>query len=258
MGLTSGWQIWMGVGLLFLSMATQTGAQDRAQLSQQLDEAVAQQDWDRAVQVVDRMIEADPSRRGLLEVYRQELLLRADPVGVHEFSGEEEPGSMLSCGEDVNCLLAAASACQPSQARFASTIDQSGISGSGVNFVQIQGQTPEGCRTVSRIESLTDLDLSGIGILLGNAPNQIPDTLLQEFLQETDSTCLYGSGSDLRSVLEVDLGRREGSLEISQLQPAGQSRLEGPMTLDGRTVAQCQIQLPNQLGGVPFDFSDLF
>ncbi len=248
-------------------------AQKVDQLSQELDQAVAQQQWDRAAQIIDQMIAAQPSWEPRLSQYRNQLQELASPEfpdlpplpqgssGAGSSSTETATGSQGSqtdCSKDVDCLLDAASTCQPARGRFTAVIDQEGIQGSGVNDLEIQGQTQAGCRTVTRIESVSRLDLSGVGIELGSASDQLSLAIVEELLQGTVTTCLYNSGADLRAVLEKDLGRREADVEVSEIRPAGGSLLQGPVTLDGRVVADCQIQMPNQLGGIPFDFGDLF
>ncbi len=271
--------IQLGIGVLvgISSLTTAAWGQEVERLSQQLEQAVERSDWDQALQIIDQMIIAKPDREPRLRAYRQQLEDLADPnfPDLPDLPGppqglsaevsttvdpQEQTGAQIqrNCGGDLECLLAAAEQCQPTRAQFTTDIDQNGISGSGVNDLEIQGPVGGGCRTVTRIESVSRLDLSGVGIELGNTPNQIPMALLEEFLQETVSTCLYTSGADLRAVLEVDLGRRQGTIGVARVQPAGGSILQGPMTLDDQQVAQCQIQLPNQFGGVPFDFGDLF
>lgn len=272
----------LGIGVLvgICSWTTATWGQDMDRLSQRLEQAVQRSDWQQALQIVDQMIAAEPDWEPRLSAYRRELEELADPdfpdlptlpsqsqgspsglsTGASTTVTPQETGSQTqrNCGGDLDCLLTAAEQCQPARALFTTTIDQNGISGSGVNDLEIQGPVGGGCRTVTRIESVSQLDLSGVGIDLGSTPNQISQALLEEFLQETVSTCLYTSGSDLRAVLEVDLGQRQGTVGVTEVRPAGGSILQGPMTLDDRQVAQCQIQLPNQFGGVPFDFGDLF
>ena len=264
------WGLGIGIMAALSGLSGEVQAQDMDQLSQELDRAVAQQQWDRAVQIVDQMIAAQPEWEPRLSPYRSQLQELASPEfpdlpplpqgssGSGSSSTETATRSPRDCGQSVNCLLSAASTCQPARGSFTTVIDQEGIRGSGVNDLEIQGQTQAGCRTVTRIESISQLDLSGVGIDLGEASEQLSLALVEELLQGTVTTCLYNSGTDLRAVLEKDLGRREGEVEVSGIRPAGGSLLQGPLTLDGRAVAECQIQMPNQLGGIPFDFGDLF
>lgn len=247
-------------------------AQDLVQLNQQLNEAVAQEKWSEAIQLVDQMIEIEPSWANRLTEYRQQLVIQAGPdlrdlpppptasstTASPATTPETGLASMQNCGSDTECILSAAAVCQPAQGEFRTEAEHlSGLSASGLTHLEIQGQTSEGCRTLSQVDSVTDLDLSAMGLsVAGN--DLISEAMLSEFLAGTRTSCLYTSGSALRSVLEVDLGQRMGQISVAQIKSTGGSMLEGPMTLDGLKVADCQISLPNQIGGIPLDFNELF
>ncbi|NJK63331.1 MAG: hypothetical protein HC921_12200 [Synechococcaceae cyanobacterium SM2_3_1] len=89
------------------------GAQ--TQLEQDLKQAVEQQDWARAIEIVDQMIEADPGQEAQLRSYREQLLELSGsspaPTSTPEVSGSIQPISPISfqngekAAADVNLLF---------------------------------------------------------------------------------------------------------------------------------------------------------
>ncbi len=103
----------LGLVLTLLGICGSGGAQ--TQLEQDLKQAVEQQDWARAIQIVDQMIEADPRRAAQLQSYREQLLQLSGstpiPTSTPDGSSNFQPISSISFenGEvapaDVNLLF---------------------------------------------------------------------------------------------------------------------------------------------------------